>query len=238
MSSRKVWIVLLLAVVFVGAMAMDAYAQDAPARKETSFIQFVKWGGWPGYIIILLSVAGIGLTIEHFITIRRETLMPPDLLTQIESLFEEGDYEEAAVLCDARPCLLTHVLRPALERVGTEWERIDKAIGDASEFETTKLLQKIGIIALIANIAPMLGLFGTVLGMIGAFNEIAVSPTTPKPAQLANSIQQALVTTFMGLLVAIPLTGFFFFFKNRVVQLSTEVGTITETLMERFREEA
>jgi biopolymer transport protein ExbB len=140
-------------------------------------------------------------------------------------------------LCETQPTFLTNVLAAALPKIGTGFDNIERAMGEVGDLEATKLNQKISYISLIANLAPMIGLFGTVSGMIGAFNTIATAKTAPTPAELAGGIQQALVTTFLGLLVAIPMLCAYFYFKNRVQRIIMEVGSITEELMERFREE-
>lgn len=106
---------------------------------------------------------------------------------------------------------------------------------ETGDIEANKLHQKVGYISLIAAVAPMLGLFGTVSGMIATFNVIASAQTQPKPADLASGISQALVTTYEGLLVAIPLTVFFVIFRNRIVNIILEVGGLTEELMSRFK---
>jgi biopolymer transport protein ExbB len=93
----------------------------------------------------------------------------------------------------------------------------------------------VGYLSLIAAVSPMLGLFGTVQGMIITFNVIANSEVQPKPAQLAGGISTALVTTFEGLVVAIPMTALYAVFRNRVVNVIMEIGGITEELTSRFK---
>ena len=102
--------------------------------------------------------------------------------------------------------------------------------------ESVKLHQKIGWLPLIANIAPMMGLLGTVSGMVTAFNEIASSGGQASPADLAKGISEALLTTLFGLLVAIPVSATFAFLRNRMVKTIIELGAIVEDLFERFRE--
>ena len=106
---------------------------------------------------------------------------------------------------------------------------------DVAEEEAIKLQQKISYLSLIGNIAPMLGLFGTVTGMIKAFNTIAALGSAVSPSDLAGGISQALVTTFLGLFVAIPSMIAYFLFRNRVVRITLEIGAIAEELVERFR---
>ena len=239
---RFVSIVAVLAIVaFLHIACMQiAFAQEeGPVEPpKTSMLQMIKYGGPIGYFIIVMNIVGIGLVIEHFITIRRDALVPPDLLAHIERLFEEEEYEEVMTLCETQPCFFTNVLAAGLPKIGTGYGNIEKAMAEVGEMEATKLQQKISYINLIANIAPLCGLLGTVSGMVSAFNTIANSPTSPEPKELADGIQQALVTTVLGLVVCIPLTIFYFFFRNRVARVIMEIGAITEELMEKFRDEA
>ncbi len=232
-------IVMLVMVAMSVAFADTAWAQDgaSTAAPKTSMLQMIKYGGPIGYFIIVMNIVGIGLVIEHFITIRRDALVPPDLLAHIERLFEEEEYEEVMTLCETQPCFFTNVLAAGLPKIGTGYENIEKAMAEVGEMEATKLQQKISYINLIANIAPLCGLLGTVSGMVSAFNTIANSPVAPEPKELAGGIQQALVTTVLGLVVCIPLTIFYFFFRNRVARVIMEIGAITEELMEKFRDE-
>jgi biopolymer transport protein ExbB len=103
------------------------------------------------------------------------------------------------------------------------------------EEESIKLQQKISWIQLIAAIAPMLGLLGTVQGMIGAFSEIAKMAGAPKPKDLAGGIFLALVTTFQGLVVAIPGMIFYFYFRNQLIRIAMEASALIEDLLERFK---
>ncbi len=106
---------------------------------------------------------------------------------------------------------------------------------EAGDQEAAKLHQKIGYLSLIGNIAPMMGLFGTVSGMIKAFQTIAQMGASVTPSHLAGGIGQALVTTFLGLFVAIPSMIAYFFFRNKVVRVTLELGAIADDLVERFR---
>jgi biopolymer transport protein ExbB len=106
---------------------------------------------------------------------------------------------------------------------------------EVSEEETIKLQQKISWLNLIANLAPMMGLLGTVYGMIVAFNEITKLGPNVTPADLSTGISAALVTTMLGLIVAIPTMAAFFYFRNKVIKVSLELAAIADDLVERFR---
>jgi biopolymer transport protein ExbB len=103
------------------------------------------------------------------------------------------------------------------------------------EEENMKLEHRLSYMALIGSIAPMVGLLGTVDGMIGSFSVIANSPTTPKPNELAAGIATALFTTLIGLVIAIPAIAVYNILKNRVSRLVLEVGIISEDLLSRFQ---
>ncbi len=236
---QAVIIAILVAFVVAFLAAPAAYAQDPPTGgkpKTITLWQTIKWGGAIGFMIIGLSMVGLALVIEHFISIRRDALVPPDLLGNIESLFEDEEYEEALNVCEAQPTFLTNVLAAGLPKIDQGYDEIEKAMQEVGEMEATRLHQKIGVLSLIANVAPMLGLLGTVSGMIGAFNTIATKQGAASPSDLAGDISKALVTTFLGLTVAIPLTAAFFYFRNRVVRIIFEVGAISGELMERFKQ--
>ncbi|MCZ6792124.1 MAG: MotA/TolQ/ExbB proton channel family protein [Planctomycetota bacterium] len=188
-----------------------------------------------GIVIIACSIAGLSLAITFAFQIRRDVLVPPELLDQLQSLFDDEDYEEAYQICEANPSFLSAVVSTGLTKIDEGYDEMMQSMQETGEIESTKLHQKVGYLNLIANIAPMLGLLGTVAGMIITFNKIASKDQTPKPAELAEGIGIALGTTFLGLLVAIPLTAIFVFFRNRVINVVVEVSAITEELMSRFR---
>ena len=234
---RKVIVIavlLVLVISFVGMPEVLAQSEGGQEKKITMW-QTLMWGGWIGFTILGLSVVGMGLVIEHAISIRRDALVPPDLLGNLESLFEDEEFEEAMQICETQPTFLTNVLAAGLPKINQGYDEIEKAMQEVGEQEAVRLHQKIGYLSLIANVSPMMGLLGTVAGMIGAFNTIATKQGAANPSDLAGDISKALVTTFLGLTVAIPLTAAFFYFRNRVIRIILEVGAISGEMMERFK---
>ncbi len=226
--------------ILVIATAGTAFAQGKPnlGKGATSLGQIIVGGGIVGYVIIILSIISLALAIEHFVTVRRDKIVPPELIDEIEALFEEEEYQEALELCEAEPNFLTNVLSAGLPKINAGFEAMEKAMDEVAEEESIKLQQKIGWLSLIGNIAPMLGLFGTVLGMIKAFNTITAMGSAVTPSDLSAGISTALITTLFGLFVAMPALFFFFLFRNKVVKLSLEITAIAEDLVERFRPQA
>jgi biopolymer transport protein ExbB len=235
-------LVLVFACVLVIPAVMAAEDSTPPAAgaaptvpaEGMSLFDTIKAGGLIGAVIIVLLLFAIALAIEHGWTIRRGAIMPPELLADIEEAFDKEEYEQAIAICEEQPTFFSNVIAAGLSRVNAGYTQIEEAMAEAGEEAATQLQQKIGYLALIANIAPMLGLLGTVQGMILAFQQIATA-AAPKPAELANDIQLALVTTFLGLMVAIPVMCVYQFFKNRVEKIVLEVGAISGELMARFR---
>lgn len=237
--SRRYFIVIALLVFGLFMMVDPVFAQDAADEgpKSVSWWTMYNYGGIVGYLLTILSFISLGLAIEHFMSLRQDQMVPPALVDTVEGLFEDEEYEEVMNICEDQPTMLTNVLAAGLPKIGTGWNNISEAMGEVANMEATKLNQKVSYIGLIASIAPLMGLFGTVTGMIATFNTIANSKAAPKPKELASGIQQALVTTCMGLMVAIPATVLFFFFRNRVVRTILEVNAVIEELMDRFRDE-
>ena len=222
------------------APAEEAPVAEAPPGPVTeptgmSLFDYIKAGGIIGYLILGLSVVGMGLIFENFYAVRRTVLMPPEIVDEVERLFQEEAYEEALELCDAEQNLLTNMIGAGLSKITGGYDAITESMSSALEEGSTALHQKVNFLSLIGNISPMMGLIGTVQGMIAAFQKISESGGTPKPSELADSISLALVTTMLGLLVAIPMLVFHMFLKNRVVKIVLEAAAIGTELMERFK---
>jgi len=239
MKARKMATVALGAgaLLLMGAAGFAQQAEELyiPEEARINIKNILSWGSWPGMIIILHSVAAVALIIEHFVNIKRNKIVPPHLVDEIEALFEEEEYQEALELCEAQPNFLTNILAAGLPKLNAGFDTMKQVMSEQASLEATKLHQKISYLALISNLAPMWGLFGTVQGMIVAFAQIVILGPRVTPKDLAFGVQQALVTTFEGLVVAIPCMMMFFIFRNRVVRIINELTGVADDLVERFR---
>ncbi|GAB4154728.1 MAG: MotA/TolQ/ExbB proton channel family protein [Planctomycetota bacterium] len=191
--------------------------------------------GFIGYLIVLMSVVALALIIENFMSIKREKLAPPDLIDELEALFDEENFQEAVELCEQEKNYLTNCVGAGLSKLGHPFDTIQTSIREMENEEQVKLFQKIGWLSLLSAIAPMMGLFGTVTGMFVTFGTIASAGGSVSPAILAGGIKIALVTTIFGLTVAIPVGLFFFVLRNRTIRCASEINAIAEDLFERFR---
>jgi biopolymer transport protein ExbB len=215
-----------LACRAVGAEEAPAAAVEEAAPE--GFFEILFSGGWIGISIMLLlftlSMTAAYLVFEHLMTLRRQELMPDGLGENVRQLLLAGRLEEAQAACRAQPSLLAFVLLHGLAEVEAGWSEIEKALEDAMAEQAAQLFRKIEYLSVIANIAPMVGLLGTVTGMIFAFQQVASTQGAAGAGQLADGIYHALVTTVGGLIIAIPALGAFAIFRSRVDQLVAEAA--------------
>jgi biopolymer transport protein ExbB len=223
----------LLLTVSPLLLASTLLAQEEEAKHP--LVDVFENAGIIGWVIVLISIVSLALIIENFMTLKRDKLAPPDIIDELEALFDEENFQEALELCEQERAYFTNVVQAGLAKLGHPFETIQTAVREMEEEESVKLFQKIGWLSLISATAPMMGLLGTVAGMFVTFGEIASAGGSVSPAELAGGIKLALVTTIFGLIVAIPVGAFFFVFRNRVVRTSIEVNAIAEDLFERFR---
>lgn len=229
-------LIAITAPLFLAGLAL---AQDgkADAEQVSAIADIFDYNnaGLIGYLIIVMSIVALALIIENFMNIKREKLAPPDLIDELEALFEEENFQEAVELCEQEKNYLTNCVGAGLSKLGHSFETIQITIREMETEESVKLFQKIGWLSLLSAIAPMMGLFGTVTGMFVTFGTIASAGGSVSPATLARGIKMALITTIFGLSVAIPVGVCFFILRGRVVRISTEINAIAEDLFERFR---
>ncbi len=192
--------------------------------EGTSISDILFAGGPVGVVILLLSIGAVSLVIEHVMTIRADVLMPPELGDEVRELLAGGKLADARQRCHGQPSFLAFVLGAGLAEVEGGWTAVEKAVEDATADQSARLFRKIEYLSVIGNIAPMLGLLGTVIGMIFAFHQVAETQGAARAGDLAEGIYLALVTTVEGLIVAIPALAAFAVFRNRVDQLVAEVA--------------
>jgi biopolymer transport protein ExbB len=214
--------------VNVGEEPETTSNEDATAPEKATVGEIIRSAGLVGLLIVLLSILGVALLIEHLLTIRASVLIPPELGEEVHDMLSNGEYRPALDRCREDPSLLGQVLEAGVLELDGDWPAVEKAVEDAMTEQSARLLRKIEYLSVIGNIAPMLGLLGTVLGMVVAFRELSVSQGSSQAADLANGIYQALLTTVLGLIVAIPSLAAFAVFRNRVDYFMAEVAYMAQ----------
>lgn len=233
--------VALFAIVFAGA-ASSLYAQDAAeapaaAAAESESMLVTTWNalGWKYAIAFLvMSFLLVAVLVMVILAVRKDTFVPADLIQGVEASLAENNLQAAAELVRADDSFLGQVVNAGLTKLQSGRAAALEAMAVTGEDETMKLEHKVGYLALIGNIAPMVGLLGTVDGMVISFGEIASSEQTPKPAKLAGGIQTALYTTLVGLVLAIPAIVAYNLLRNRIQRMIVEAGNESEKMIDQF----
>lgn len=214
---------------------------DGPISTEAPN-QITLWntiaaGGIIGLLIIFVSLAAVALIVENFITIRRDRIVPANFIEEIQGHIQDKQYGQAQETCRRDGSFLAQVIGAGLGQIDAMFGFFDmqNTMQEVSERELSKLYRKLEYLSFIASTSPMLGLLGTVTGMISAFNEIARTEGSARPSQLAGGISEALVTTCLGLVVAIPVLFFIAFFRRRIDGYVAESEVVVEKLMGHFR---
>jgi len=212
---------LSLAAMAMVALSTLALAQEA--HKGQSAWELFQHTGLVGWLMVLCSVSGMALVIEHVVNIRREKLAPTPLIQDLEALISEGSYDEAIEMCEQEGGYVSTLVKAGLMMRNLGYEEVINSVGLAAEEEAFKLQAKISYLSLIGNIGPLLGLLGTVTGMITAFQRIE-QLKAPTPKDLASGVYESLVNTTMGLFIGITFLTCFFIYKNMVTRMSLQMN--------------
>jgi biopolymer transport protein ExbB len=195
------------------AAAGDNTPPAAPP-KATTLADMLAQGGFVMYILGLASVCLVWFTAEGFVTLRTVKLAPPALVARIKEAFKAGNYQEAWNICKANKCFLSSVLGNGLERIGRSKDAVEFIVEETALREANDLKTNTTYLSVIGVVSPMIGLTGTVWGMIGAFKTLGDKGIS-NPAELAGHIGEVLVATMSGLLVAVPAFIFFYVLRAR-----------------------
>lgn len=227
---------LLLIVPFALAHAQGEPAEDA-APESMSIIQTILHGG-PLIIMIWIAILATSIVmvtfiIQLFLTLRDEQLAPKALEESLTATIQAGNYQEAWEICRANKAYIARVLGGALERLGRGKDAIETALIEHGLREAQELKTKNSYLSVIGVIAPMIGLLGTVIGMMGAFAVLG-SAGVSDPRGLALRIGEVLMATASGLFIAIPAFIFYYYFRNRativVVNADDKLNRIVEDI--------
>ncbi len=224
----------------IPVVVSNASESIADESQFTSVVNMLFTGSWLGlaivYIIIFLSFVSTYFVIIYAVTITRTRLFPEQTMNELERMLGEGEINSAVAFCHNRDnwSLATEVIAAGLQRYqSSEFGFADyrSAVEEAGEDQVGRLYRKTEVLNVIGSIAPMLGLLGTVVGMIEAFTVIASKQGMARPEELAGGIAQALVTTLLGLLVAIPTMVALSYFRTKIDSLVSEAGKRIEMIM-------
>ena len=221
-------------------VAKDGSTVDSakPTNKGSGgFLSIVFGSGAIGIILwfAIFSAAGAAIyfIVDCSITVRPKRVISGELVTSVTASMVEGDVLAAIKNCEDNPGALANVISAGFTHVEEGFEIIQESVSTAAELETEKLMQKITWLSVVGNIAPMLGLLGTVQGMIMAFSNLGDG--APDVGILAMNISQALFTTAFGLMIAVPCVAFYYVFRNNANRLVLRMEALTMELIKDLR---
>lgn len=230
-----------IAGIMIGVLACGAvtvWAQDAAGgAKSMTFMDMLIVGGWCMWPLGVFSVATLFFIIRNALLLRPKNLLRTDLKPEIEGLLAARNLKGVREICQNNPSLMTSVLDAGLERISEDDfdpGHVMEAVEEAGNEQMVTFMKPINYLSIIGGTAPMLGLLGTVSGMIKAFQTIAAGGMG-KPELLAGNIGEALITTAAGLIIAIPSMIGYFIFKNNFIKHMSTMGRMVGHFMNIYR---
>ncbi len=231
----------------IACLGLLAFVEPALAQgsssisgKKMSYFEMFFWSNDPlGLImtwgIILMSAVNVGLSIHFAMKYRRATIIPETTYSQLEVMLEDKRYRDAIDFAANDPSYLARLVDSALNEASNGYGAMERAMEESSDANFTKMMRPLEWLAVLGNVAPMCGLFGTVYGMIVSFGKLVESGGKPDPAELAGGISTALVTTLWGLVVAIPALTVYGWLKMKADGLAAEGMVMAEELISPFK---
>jgi biopolymer transport protein ExbB len=222
---------LLTLAISTSAMAADTAAtEEKPPQESVIHLILAHWADPIFLLICVLSVWGLTLIIQGFIKNRASVLMPEETTNQIRDMISQRKFKELIEFTETDDSFISKALNPALKRApsfSSMKEAMETSLGEI----TADQFRKIEALNIIGNIGPLLGLMGTVLGMINAFAAMQAAKGKTDPATLAGGISQALTHTFLGLALALPCLVAFGFLRTMVDRLTMQGALTSEELL-------
>ena len=222
-------------------VADDSGAGEGTASSgEVNLLEMIQAGGWSMWILGTFSIAVIGLLIYCLIDLQRKNFVSEQILMAMTGDMENADLESASHKAATSPNCLGGVMQAAIHFIAErgyetlDTEKLEETMAAASRKFNRGRVRTINYFSVLAQAAPMMGLLGTVSGMIGAFAKLS-SGGTGDPSKFAGNISEALITTASGLVVALPAIFCYFIFRDRLQQLVAETDEAAEELMNVLR---
>ena len=199
---------------------------------KRAIVWFFQAAGPIGVFLMFVSVYLFQLIIRLFMEMKVSEAVPPPLVERLESSIKERKFQEAYDACRDNDSFLARLVRTGVANLPNGRPEAKEAMSVTAEEVVTGLEQKIGILAIIGQLGPLIGLVGTIIGMIMSFQEIAMAAgAQPRPEKVAEGISTALVITLLGISLAVPAIFFFSLFRNRVALMRMEATRVADRVI-------
>ncbi len=233
----KIKLPVLLAALALSFPSVLYAAEAVDSGSGLKVLSFIEKGGFMMYPILFSSILVLGIGLERAYNLRRKNIIDSEFLERIRSHWNWKDIQLGLQLCTSHDTSLARVLKTGLLRFGGKLDEIERAIEGAGQHEASLLNSNLRVLGAVANITPMMGLLGTVFGMIKAFDVISQSGTG-NPGLVASGISEALITTAAGMIVGIPALALYHYFRAKIDRYVFEMEEISFQLVEELSYEA
>ena len=220
--------ILTLALLSIGHNAFAAAAADAD--KATTLWQLVSAGGTCMIFLGMLSVAAVALIIYHFLHVHTEKLIPRDFTENLLFLLEKKEFQKATSVCKQQENMISAIALKGLSKISHGRAVIEGAIQYEGKARMEKLWQNLSYLGDMAVIAPMLGLLGTIIGMINAFNYFKLG--TIHPTVLTQGLAKAMINTAFGLVITVPCLAFYSYFRGKISTITSTTEAVASEMVQ------
>ncbi|MEM9587186.1 MAG: MotA/TolQ/ExbB proton channel family protein [Planctomycetota bacterium] len=208
--------------------------EESASWELPGFVFKIAEGGWLMFPLGVCSLAVLALSLERLVSLRRGRVIPRPFVRRFTECVEDGQlsFDEATELCEEFDCPVAEVFQAAVRRWGRPMFEIEQAVMDAGDRVAESLKRFLRVFHAISNVAPLIGLLGTVLGMIEAFETISSADSIGEPESLASGISTALMTTAGGLSVAIPAYLAYMYFSSKSDAYLNEIDKLCQRVVD------
>ena len=232
MSRKKIFSRVFLwtfASVLTAGAVYAANAAPAPAAAS-SLLEMIASGGPSMVVLGLVSVAAVALVIYHFQYVTAKKLTPPDFVENLLFLLEKKEYEKAVAICRQQENMISAIALKGLQKISRGKVVIEQAIQYEGKKRLEKMWQNLSYLGDLAVVAPMLGLLGTIFGMIDAFNFFKAG--TVHPGVLTQGLAKAMVNTAAGLIIAVPCLMFYSYFRGKLSTITSNAESAASEIIQ------
>jgi biopolymer transport protein ExbB len=230
-------VALAMGVAFSTAVACGqepSAAAEAPHQTKSTLMWFIESSGWIGAIILLLSMYFVATVGKLFFEMRLDKEMPDETVAACKNLVEQHDFKGAYDRLREDPSMFGRVASAGLAELNNGIDESRTVMEHVGEAETVEMERKISMLAVLGTLGPMIGLLGTLKGMIASFSVIALSDVQLKASEVAGGISEALLLTFEGVALSVPAIYFYAVFRNRVSSITSTVLLESEDFVRRI----
>jgi len=234
-------VLLTVGVVLALACSSFAYAQEggeatsAPAQGENFLMWVARCSGIIGVVILLLSIYFVATVIRLFLEVREKVAAPPELIHACDELIQARDFRELYKVAKASDSFLGRILATGISELSNGLPEARESMERAADAATIEMEKSISMLAVLGTLGPMIGLLGTLKGMIASFSVIAMNKGTQiKSDEVAGGISEALLLTFEGVALSVPAIYFFALFRNRIATISSNTTLLADQMLRRI----